>query len=225
MEKKFKISDNPNLAKTIYGIVVAILCVTAIVIGIVAANSRPADPTDNGTLNEEPNEEPNETPNDPPSEENKEPEKVTFISPVSGKIITEHSLTVPVFSVTLEEWRVHAGIDISTADSAPVFAVADGEVTDVYNHPMLGTTVEITHADNVKSIYSNLSADASTLVKKGATVSRGDQIGVVGETSISELAEEPHLHFEMSLNDECVDPLGYISEEAQESSLGIGAGT
>lgn len=228
MEKKFKFSDNPNLAKTIYGIVVAILCITAIVIGIIAANTRnsnslPEGPSANNPSDQEPSD---QTPDTPPEEGNPdegdtEPEKISFLAPVSGKVIKTHSLTVPVFSVTLEEWRVHAGVDISTVESAPVFAVADGEVTEVYNHPLLGTTVEITHAENIKSIYSNLSSDASTLVTKGSTVTAGTQIGIVGDTSISELAEETHLHFEMMQNEECLDPLSYISEESKEASLGI----
>ena len=226
MEKKFKFSDNPNLAKTIYGIVVAVLCITAIIIGIVAANSKKTDetplpPPDDNITEEPENPDNNEEPDLPSGDENKEPEKLTFISPVSGKVTKTHSLTIPVFSTTLEEWRVHAGIDISTADSAPVFAVAPGEVTNVYNHPMLGTTVEITHEGGIKSIYSNLSADGSVLASIGSTVESGEQIGVVGDTSISELAEETHLHFEMMLNDECLDPLSYISEESKEASLGI----
>ena len=45
MEKKFKFSDNPNAAKIIYGAVIALLCITAVIIGIVAANSRHRDNT------------------------------------------------------------------------------------------------------------------------------------------------------------------------------------
>ena len=231
MEKKFKFSDNPNLAKTIYGIVVAVLCVTAIVIGIVAANSRNNDtiitpPDDETPTIQEPDETPDDT-KDPetPDDSNKQPAKLTFIAPVSGTVTKNHSLTIPVFSTTLEEWRVHAGIDITTAESAPVFASADGQVTKVYNHPMLGTTVEITHDNGIKTIYSNLSADGSKLIQEGATVKSGDQIGVVGDTSISELAEETHLHFEMTLNNECIDPLSYLTEESKEASLGLSANT
>lgn len=227
MEKKFKFADNPNLAKTIYGIVVAVLCITAIVIGIVAANSRKDDtlPTppssDEGNLQEPEDEKPEETPTDTPSDETDEPKQQTFIAPVTGTVTKKHSLTIPVFSTTLEEWRVHAGIDISTAEAAPVFAACDGTVTKVYNHPMLGTTVEITHDNGIKTIYSNLSADGTKLVTEGTEVVSGEQIGVVGDTSISELAEETHLHFEMTLNDECIDPLSYLTVESKEASLGI----
>lgn len=225
MEKKFKFTDNPNLAKTIYGIVVAILCITAIVIGIVAANNRKTDelPNDEPSLEDTPpdNKDPDNNESPDPNEPSEPEKKLTFNSPVTGRVTKNHSLTIPVFSVTLEEWRVHSGIDISTDDSAPVFAAADGEVVKVYNHPMLGTTVEIQHADDITSVYSNLSPDASSLITEGSKVKSGEQIGVVGDSSISELAEETHLHFEMKLKGEVVDPLSYICEESKEASLGI----
>ena len=223
MEKKTSFQNKPELARIIYGAVIAVLCITAIIIGIVAANNRSETPPDDtppitgdegGTNTDKP---PVQTPDDT----DKKPEKLTFISPVSGKVYKEHSLTVPVFSPTLEEWRVHTGIDIMTDDGAPVFAAADGEVTKVYNHPMLGCTVEVTHEGGIVSVYSNLSSDGAVLATVGSKVKSGDKIGEVGDTSISELAEEPHLHFEIIENEASVDPLTYISDAAKEASLGI----
>ena len=222
MEKKIKFTDNPSLAKTIYGVVIAVLCITAIVIGIVAANQRQDDPLPGGddTVNEGGS---NETPGG--SEGNgdvkpDEPKKLSFISPVSGRVMTGHDLTVPVFSVTLEEWRVHAGIDISCAEAASVFAAEDGVVSAVYNDPMLGATVEITHDGDIVTVYSNL-ASGEKYVKVGDTVMRGGRIGTVGDTSISELAEETHIHFGVRKSGVAVDPLTVISEESKEASLGI----
>lgn len=226
MEKKVKFTDNPNFAKTIYGIVIATLCITAIIIGIVAANNRQKDElptpptTDNGTSD---GTEPGTTPDDNPGDsgtENQEPEKLGFISPVSGKVFQMHDLSTPVFSTTLEEWRVHSGIDISTEESAPVFAAADGEVSAVYNHPLLGYTIEISHEDDIKTIYRNLASDDAR-VNVGDSVKLGDRIGTVGDTSVSELAEETHLHFEITDGGKSVDPLSLISDEAKEASLGI----
>jgi murein DD-endopeptidase MepM/ murein hydrolase activator NlpD len=225
MEKKIKFTDNPSFAKTVYGVVIAVLCITAIVIGIVAANQRQDDPLPggDGTVNEgdgsgntgegENNGEGGNTTPD-------EPKKLSFISPVSGKVITKHDLTVPVFSVTLEEWRVHSGIDVSCAEGAAVFAAEDGVVTKVYNDPMLGATVEIKHDGDITTVYSNLAADED-YVKVGDTVVRGGKIGTVGDTSVSELAEEPHLHFAVKKAGAAVDPLSVISEESKEASLGI----
>ncbi|MBQ8689930.1 MAG: M23 family metallopeptidase [Clostridia bacterium] len=228
MEKKIKFTENPNFVKTVYGVVIAVLCITAIIIGIVAANQRndgelPEEPpvtdgTGDGTGEGENNGTGSTDGNG--GDENKEPEKLTFISPVSGKVVESHSLTQPVYSETLEEWRIHTGIDISTADGAPVFAAAGGTVSKIYNDALLGHTVEITHEGDIKTLYSNLSADDS-YVAVGDEVSVGARIGTVGDTSVSELAKESHLHFAVIESGASVDPLGIISDEAKEASLGI----
>lgn len=223
MEQKFKFSDNPTVAKTIYGAVIALLCITAIIIGIVAANNRTQG----------------ELPDDPPAEENggntnngengdntggenqngTTQESTTFIAPISGTVMTEYSLTVPVYSVTLEEWRVHTGIDISCEEAAEVFAAAPGEVTAVKTDAMLGNKVEITHANGMVSVYANLAPEG--LPKVGDKVLAGQQIGTVGDSSLAELAEEPHLHFAIYAGGVAVDPLEHISEESKRVSLGI----
>ena len=234
MEKKLKFTDNPNFAKTVYGIIIAALCITAIIIGIVAANNQSSDdilqndppmgdtqpPTNNEPEDETPeeNEKPNtETPDKTPS---KKPEKKSFLSPVSGSVAKGHSLTVPVFSTTLEEWRVHSGIDIGCEEGAEVFAAFDGTVSKVYSDPLLGCTVVIDHGEDVCTIYSNLEND-DTLAKAGAKVAAGESIGTVGDTSLSEFAEEPHLHFEVSVGGIKANPLDYISDESKSASLGI----
>ena len=218
MEKKIDFSDKSTRAKIVYAAVIAILCITAIVVGIVSAASKakdvpPADnpPVENGGGDEQ----------KPPVEETPQPEaKLSFIAPAAGTVVKEHSLEIPVFSLTLGDWRVHTGIDVSCEEGAGVFASEAGVVSGIYSDPMLGYTVEITHKDNLKTRYSNLASDVGEL-KVGDTVARGDKIGVVGDTSLSELAEEPHLHFEVLLKDVKVNPMDYISEESKKASLGI----
>ena len=228
MEKKIKLSENPKLAKIIYSIVIAVLCITAIVIGIVAANTRdntPLPETPSSTDDQDKTNEPDNKVEETPKEETPTPEKkpLTFISPVSGSVMTEHSMTVPVFSPTLEEWRIHTGIDISTEDSATVFAAADGVVSEISTHPRYGYTVKINHEGGVTTIYSNLSSLNDIAVKVGDTVKCGDKIANVGDSAVFELAEEPHLHFEVLKNGVQTDPLDIISEEAKRASLGIEA--
>ena len=219
MEKKIKFSDKPAAQKIIYGAVIAILCISAVVVGILSAalSKKPADDTppvsDGGNQSTEPpkEEKPTETPE----------ERLTLSSPTAGSMINGHSHDTPVFSNTLEEWRVHTGIDISTADAAAVLAAADGIVSAMYDDPMLGRTVVITHTQNIKTVYSNLTIDDAAFVSVGDAVKRGDRIGTVGDTSISELAEEPHLHFEVKLDDTAVNPLDYMSDEVKREELGI----
>ena len=221
MEKKINFSDKSVRAKIVYAAVIAILCITAIVVGIVSAASRTKDvpkvenpPVENPPVGDSGNSE------NPPLEDTKPEPKLSFISPVSGTVSKNHSLEMPVFSLTLGEWRVHTGIDIACEEGAGVFASEAGVVSGIYSDPMLGYTVEITHANDIKTRYSNLASDVASL-KVGDTVALGDKIGVVGDSSVSELAEEPHLHFEVLLKDVKVNPLDYINEESMKASLGI----
>ncbi len=222
------------MAKAIYGAVIALLCITAIVVGIVAANNRkkPSENTPTPPITDESGDGTGENNGSNAGEnggenggeneggENKDENKPTvFIAPVVGRVYKEHSTTIPVYSETLEAWKIHTGIDISTEAGADVFAVAEGKVTRVYSDALLGNTVEITHANGVKSVYSNLSADG--LVTAGVEVVSGAKIGTVGDSAISELADEAHLHFEMIAGEVSVNPLDYISEDAKRASLGI----
>ena len=122
---------------------------------------------------------------------------------------------------TLEEWRVHAGIDISCDEGSDVYCAYDGTVANVYTDPLYGFTVVVDHGNEVKSVYSNLDPNSDVTLKTGDTVKLGDKIGNVGDSSLVELAEEPHLHFRVELNGTAVNPLDYISDEAKKVSLGI----
>ena len=207
MEKKIDFSDKSLTAKIMYAAVIAILCITAIVVGIVSVASKSKDvpAEDNPPVIDEGKKE--ETPE---PEDTKKPEtKLTFVAPVVGTVVKEHSLEVPVFSLTLGEWRVHTGIDIACDEGAGVFASEAGVVTAIYSDPMLGYTVEITHSGDLKTRYSNLSSDVGNL-KVGDEVCLGDKIGVVGDSALCEIAEEPHLHFEVLLKDVKVNPRDYI---------------
>ena len=128
MNKKIDFSDKSVTTKLVYAAVIAILCITAIVVGIVTAASRtkaPVDtekpPIDNTPENEN---------TEKPEEDNIQTEdtSLNFIAPVAGTVVKGHSLEMPVFSLTLGEWRVHTGIDISCDEGANVFATESGVV-------------------------------------------------------------------------------------------------
>ena len=224
MDKKIKFSDQPKRVKIIYASVIAVLCITATVIGIASSIKKDEPIDDSPTVNlpatdqEQSGEDKNEA-QVPDTEEEKKPEKLTFVSPVVGRVTKGHSLDTPVFSDTLQEWRVHTGIDISADEGSKVYASATGVVSKVYSDPFLGKTVEITHEGGIISVYSNLNSDVK--VKEGESVSSGAVIGTVGDSSISELADEAHLHFAIKVNGVSVNPLDYISESSKKASLGI----
>ncbi len=220
MEKKFSFSDQPTKVKIIYGVVIAVLCLSAIIVGIVSVASRKEETPP--IIDEKP---PIEDNTPPPVEDNTppEPEKpkaTTFTAPLAGTVAKGHSLEMPVFSATLNEWRVHTGIDIAADEDSPVFAGADGTVTKVYYDNYYGKSVEVTHPDGIVSVYSNLNGD-TIAVKEGDNIKCGAKIGTIGDTSMTELADEPHLHFSVKVNGANVNPLDYITEESKSASLGI----
>ena len=203
--------------------VIAILAVSAIVIGIISAASRKdtTPPENSGDIIETPGGTDDGNQNQGTDNENESPKPTVFVSPAVGVVAKSHSLDTPVFSMTLGAWRVHTGIDISTEEGAEVFSAADGEVSAIYEDPMLGLTVEVSHNNNIKTVYSNLAKDGSIAVAVGDVVALGDKIGHVGDSAISELADEAHLHFEVKVNDASVNPLDYLTEESKKASLGL----
>ena len=229
MDTKFRFSDQPRRIKIIYAAVISVLCVTAVIIGIVSAAQRKNDtPIDDpvgnlpsiGDGEDNAGNEAQIPSEDTDSENDSTPQKLTFVSPVVGEVTKHHSIDTPVFSNTLNEWRVHTGIDISADEGAEVFCSADGVVTKVYSDPLFGRSVEVTHDGGIVSIYSNLASQDIT-VSEGQSIKSGDVIGKVGDTSLSELADEPHLHFSVKVNGVSVNPLDYISESSKQASLGI----
>lgn len=108
-----------------------------------------------------------------------------------------------------ERWgKMHKGIDIARTDrstSPPIFAADDGTVeTAGFNNGGYGNLVIINHGNGLKTLYAHMS---SINVRSGQTVSRGQQIGVMGETGDS---QGIHLHFEVHLNGALQNPVSYL---------------
>lgn len=139
-------------------------------------------------------------------------EKTTFISPLTaGNVIKEWSADVPVFSDTMEDYRLHMGIDVAAEIASPVYAAADGTVEAVAFDPMMGQTVIISHANGYKSVYQNMQTAVPAAITVGATVKAGDEIGYVGDTALIEISEDPHLHFELYKDGVCENPLSHFT--------------
>ncbi len=105
-----------------------------------------------------------------------------------------------------ERWSsFHKGIDIAGNIGDNVFSAMDGEVTYAeYNNGGYGNLIIIKHEDNMSTYYGHLSEYKVTV---GDKVKKGDVIGEVGNTGFS---TGPHLHFELRVDDEAVDPTDYI---------------
>lgn len=147
--------------------------------------------------------------------DNQKPQEISddashkYILPVDGEIIMEHSMDMPIYWETLDQYMVHNGIDISSEVGTPVQSCAGGTVTKIEENDKMGITVEVNHGNELISVYSNLAADS--LIELGEVITQGTVIGKVGQSAMFEFESPDHLHFEINKNGEPVDPRDYIN--------------
>jgi murein DD-endopeptidase MepM/ murein hydrolase activator NlpD len=109
--------------------------------------------------------------------------------------------------------RPHLGVDVAAPRGTPITAPAPGRVTFVGRRFGYGLVVEIQHQGSVKTRYAHMKA---AMVREGAEVVRGDQIGTVGSSGIT---TGPHLHYEVLVNGRQVDPLRYRLPQAGQPQI------
>lgn len=142
-------------------------------------------------------------------ETKEEPKKeITFSMPIDGEIVRGFAKDSLVYSETLQEWIVHQAIDIKANSRDVVKAAEEGTVMAIKSDPRYGLTVIIEHDGGFKTVYSNLLT--AEFVVEGEKVKKGQTLGTVGSSATFEIADEPHLHFEMLKDSIYVDPTIYI---------------
>jgi len=134
--------------------------------------------------------------------------ELSFAKPVEGEIVRDFAVDSLIFSETLQEWTTHTGIDIKADKTTVVKSAEKGTVKSIKNDPRYGLTVVVEHENGFKTVYSNLLT--SEFVVEGEKIEKGQSIGTVGNTAAFEIADEPHLHFEMIKDSTQVDPNIYI---------------
>lgn len=217
--------DGEKAGRILYIVIIAVLCVSAIIVGIVSAAHRNRTPADTSESGSQSTEEPESNSTTLPPEDTEKPgtedaAKIPeMIVPITGSLAKPHDESLPVYSQTMGDFRTHTGVDIAAAVGDSVLSVANGTVKEIYEDPFMGTSVAIAMNGDTVAIYKNLGSIADGLTV-GATVAAGDAIGTVGESAMIEIADEPHLHFELTVGGSAVDPMDYFSEESIEVSLG-----
>ncbi len=134
----------------------------------------------------------------------------TFSAPLDGVVLKKHSLDVPVFSMTMNDYRTHTGLDFAASPGTAVCSAADGVICEITNDPMMGVTVGVQHSGGAVTKYKGLSEDSLSMNEVGKAVKRGQVIGSAGETALIESAEEAHVHFELLVNGEAKNPADYM---------------
>ena len=131
-----------------------------------------------------------------------------FTLPVTGKLLKGFSGEDLVFCETMDDWRVHDGIDIAADKGTKVKTAAAGKIVDVYTDDLYNTTVVICHYDRLTVYYCGLSETVT--VKKGQAIEAGTVIGAVKGIPC-ECAIESHIHLSAKENGAYVDPVTAMS--------------
>lgn len=138
------------------------------------------------------------------NEKTEKAKELAFVKPVEGDVVREFAKDNLIYSNTLEEWTTHMGIDIKAEKTTVVKAAETGTVKSIKNDPRYGLTIVIEHENGYQSVYANLLT--SEFVVEGEKVEKEQSLGTVGSTAVFEVADEPHLHFEIWKDGVQIDP-------------------
>lgn len=124
-----------------------------------------------------------------------------YVTPAEGPITSPYGYRVhPIYGTM----RFHSGVDIGAYYGSPILAADGGVVIEAGWIGGYGNTVMIDHGGGYTTLYGHSS---QLYVHVGQIVSKGEPIAAVGSTGNS---TGPHLHFEVRINGNPVDPLGFI---------------
>ena len=137
----------------------------------------------------------------------KELEDLSFAPPVWGKISKKFSDNMPLYSKTMDDWRIHVGVDILCPLGSDIFSAGDGVVADIGYDINLGDYITV-ESNEFATRYASVVPDE--LVTIGTTVSKGQKLGILADSCVSEICDESHLHFEMKKDGIYIDPAEHI---------------
>lgn len=123
------------------------------------------------------------------------------VTPIEGRITSRYGVSSSIRKST------HTGLDISAITGTDIKVVADGTVISAGYSGSYGYLVKVDHGNGVETWYAHTS---KMYVKKGDIVKAGDVIAAVGSTGNS---TGPHLHLEIRVNGETVNPQDYLYKD------------
>ena len=123
------------------------------------------------------------------------------VTPIEGRITSRYGASSRIRKST------HTGLDIAAVTGTDIKVIADGTVISAGYSGSYGYLVKVDHGNGVETWYAHTS---KMYVKKGDTVKAGDVIAAVGSTGNS---TGPHLHLEIRVNGETVNPQDYLYTE------------
>lgn len=138
-----------------------------------------------------------------------------FALPMGTDITKDFSNGEMVESKTMGDWRVHNGVDFGGSAGNDVVAVSNGTVKKVYDDSFWGTVVEIDHGNGMTVRYCGLKS--GSCLPEGSEVEKYDKIGSLGHIPV-EISDSDHLHLEILIDGEYVDPLKALNKVGDNSA-------
>ncbi|GIG68733.1 M23 family metallopeptidase [Phytomonospora endophytica] len=134
------------------------------------------------------------------------PRRGSLQPPLAGPVVSGHG---PRYDPYYHRWQVHEGIDIAAPSGQPVHAAAAGTVVYAAENGGYGLLTCIDHGSlDAQSLWTCYAHQSRIEVDKGQRVAVGEEIGRVGSTGAS---TGPHLHFEVRVDGDSVDPLPWLA--------------
>ena len=112
----------------------------------------------------------------------------------------------------------HKGVDLAAPTGTPIYATADGVVERADWFSSYGLFIKIDHGADLETRYAHMSKLA---VAAGERVRKGDVIGYVGSTGRS---TGPHLHYEVRIDGQAVNPVPYMVESETQRAFALATG-
>ncbi len=135
--------------------------------------------------------------------------EITFIMPVeNGVCIKDFTEDTVVFNQTLNVYTGHMGMDIAGSEGAFVYCCYEGEIEDISNGYLEGTTVTINHGNGLKSVYNSI--EVLEDLEVGMIMLQGEKLGTISTNNRQEYKDGAHLHFEVLENGVKISPTKYL---------------
>ena len=146
-------------------------------------------------------------------------------SSIGGSVSIPSSMPVAALRITSpfgmryhpihHRYMGHKGVDLAAPSGTPVYASADGVVGKAEWFGGYGNYIQIEHGGEIETRYGHLSGYA---VSAGEHVHKGELIGYVGATGD---ATGPHLHYEVRIAGDAVNPMPYLSDGQNGAQLAV----
>ena len=135
------------------------------------------------------------------------------LQPIDNRHLTRFH---PAYGMRLHpvhaDWRFHHGLDLTADTGTPVYATGDGLVTLAKYSGGYGNVIFVNHGYGFETRYAHLSR---IKVTEGQKVTRGELIGLVGNTGVS---TGPHLHYEVLYKDKWINPIHFMYRDLPQAA-------